>query len=133
MEYALGSCVWILACLWASVTLVKKAGLPGWYGVLLVIPGICIIGFFIVAFRSWPVVQEVRELRLRCGVATEEDAAETLDQGIRLEVRGYPDRASAKYKQVVEGLPASASAKAAEERLRDLSSAIETDGKRKEV
>lgn len=122
MAYVLFSCVWILVCLWASVALVKKTGFAGWYGLLLVIPVINVIGFFLLAFREWPVEQEVRELRLRCGIASEEEAAAFLDEAIRLEVEGSLDHAAAKYRQVVAGLPASAAAKDAEARLHALSS-----------
>ncbi len=128
MEYAIGSCLWILVYLWASVTLVKKAGLSGWYVVLLVLPGIGVIGFFIVAFRDWPVVQEVRELRLRCRVGSEEDARALLDRAVRLEVKGFPEAASEKYELVVEGMPESESAKAAEARLRELFPERKTNG-----
>ncbi|HVN98017.1 MAG TPA: hypothetical protein VMT62_16425 [Syntrophorhabdaceae bacterium] len=50
---------------------------------------------------EWPIERQMRDLRIRCGSGTEEDAYSLLSEAARLEVKGKLDDALFKYQEVV--------------------------------
>jgi len=85
--------------LWGTIFV--KAGYSGWWGLLMLIPGVNLVMIIIFLVRQWPIQREVRELRMRYGHGTEEDAYSLISEAIRLEARGKVDDALVKYQEVV--------------------------------
>jgi hypothetical protein len=83
------------------VAIFGKTGYSGWLGVLMIVPVVNVVAFFVLAAREWPIQREVRDLRIRCGSGTEEDAYSLIREGSRLEAKGKSHEALRRYQEVV--------------------------------
>ena len=85
--------VFVIA-LWGTIFV--KAGYRGWWsvlmGVLMLTPAALIV-MLVLAEREWPIHREMRDLRIRCGCGTEEDAYSLIKEGNRLDAQGKYDDA----------------------------------------
>ena len=53
------------------VKILSKAGYPGWWVLVGIVPLVNLIMFLVFAFSEWPIVREVRELRAGQGSAAQ--------------------------------------------------------------
>ena len=51
----------VLIYVWPFWKILKKAGYPGWYFVVVFIPGVNLIAWFYFAFAEWPVHKALKE------------------------------------------------------------------------
>jgi len=118
----------VVAVVGVSVSLVRKAGYSGWYGLLSVIPVVNVIALIVFAMVQWPIERELCELRARCGINTEDAAESLFDEAARLEVKGWFEDALAKYQGLVERFPDSAASADAHKCMATLRSRIASLG-----
>jgi uncharacterized membrane protein len=84
-------------------TIFGRAGYryAGGMSLLMFVPIANMVMLLIFVISEWPIERQVRDLKIRCGSANEEDAYSLIREAIRLEVKGQFDEALLKYQEVV--------------------------------
>lgn len=103
-------------------TIFGKAGYrySGGMSLLMFIPLANIVMLLIYSIKEWPIERQVRDLKIRCGSANEEDAYSLISEAVRLEVKGKFDDALLKYQEVVTRFRATPAGNDAEKSIKAL-------------
>ncbi len=90
--------VLLLVGIWASI--LRKAGYSAWWALLTLLPPVGLLVLILLAVSDWPVRRKLRELRVRHGIADDEELQVYLSEGCRLDRRGEFAEAMVKYQEI---------------------------------
>jgi len=95
--------LYVLLVVWIFDTIFSKAGhrYSGGMSLLMLIPVLNVVAFIIFLVTEWPIERKMRDLRIRCGSADQEDANSLLAEAISLDAKGSIDQALLKYQEVI--------------------------------
>lgn len=104
-----------------------KAGFryAGGMSLLMLIPLANIVVLLVFSTKEWPIQQQVRDLKILCGSASEEDAYSLISEAVRLEVKGKFDEALLKYQEVVTRFRSTPAGNDAEKSIEALQAKLE--------
>jgi hypothetical protein len=104
--------LWLALAFWIALwwEVFRRAGCPGYWGVLMAIPIVNFMVLIVIIAIDWPIQREVSRLRLRLGEATEPDIARVMSDANKQDQRGNWTEAIQLYNLIIENAPNSESA-----------------------